>query len=103
MVESGFITEEQAAAALREKSPKRVVRDDAAPYFADWVLAQVRDYLGGIDTDLRVVTTIDPSLQRIAPEQLDALLTAAGPKPKAGQAPPVRPPPAGPGPANVGR
>src|SRR3546814_16379048 len=71
MVESGFITEEQAAAALREKSPKRVVRDDEAPYFADWVLAQVRDYLGGIDTDIRVVTTSAPSLQRIATEDLD--------------------------------
>lgn len=86
MVESGFITEEQAAAALREKSPTRVVRDDAAPYFADWVLAQVRDYLGGIDTDIRVVTTVDPSLQRIANEELDALLAAAGAKRKAGQA-----------------
>src|SRR3546814_8852059 len=57
MIESGFITEAQAAEALRQKTSTRVARDDIAPHFADWILAQVRDYLGDIDTDLRVVTT----------------------------------------------
>jgi penicillin-binding protein 1A len=86
MVESEFITPEQSAAALREKTPTRIARGDVAPHFADWVLAQVRDYLGGIDTDLRVVTTLDPSLQRIANEELAAVLDAEGAKRKAGQA-----------------
>src|SRR3546814_11740736 len=66
MIESGFITEAQAAEALRQKTSTRVARDDIAPHFADWILAQVRDYRGDIDTALRVVTTIDPSLQRHA-------------------------------------
>src|SRR3546814_11279236 len=57
-----------------------------SPHFADWILAQVRDYLGDIDTDLRVVTTIDPSLQRIAHDELAAVLEAEGAKRKAGQA-----------------
>src|SRR3546814_6709957 len=86
MLESGFITEAQAAEALRQKTSTRVARDDIAPHFADWILAQVRDYLGDIDTDLRVVTTIDPSLQRIANDELAAVLEAEGAKRKAGQA-----------------
>src|SRR3546814_1115679 len=70
MIESGFITEAQAAEALRQKTSTRVARDDIAPHFAEWILAQVRDYLGDIDTDLRVVATIDPRLQRNANDEL---------------------------------
>lgn len=86
MVEAGFVTTAQANEALQQKTPARDARHDIAPYLADWVLAQVRDYLGGIDTDIRVVTTIDPSLQRIANEELTALLEAEGANRKAGQA-----------------
>ncbi len=86
MIEAGFITEAEALAAQQQKSPTRVARDDIAPYFADWILAQVRDYLGGIETDIRVVTTLDPSLQRIANEELDATLEAEGSARQAGQA-----------------
>ena len=86
MVESRFITQEQAAEALRQKSATSVARDDIAPHFADWVLAQVRDYLGGIDADLRVVTTIDPKLQRIANEEIAATLGAEGAKRMVGEA-----------------
>jgi penicillin-binding protein 1A len=86
MVDAGFITEAQSGQALQEKSATRVTREDAAPYFADWILAQVRDYLGGIDTDIRVVTTIDPSLQQIAKEELVAALLAGGAERNAEQA-----------------
>src|SRR3546814_739236 len=37
MIESGFITEAQAAEALRQKTSMRVARDDIAPPFAAWV------------------------------------------------------------------
>ncbi|MGF1630474.1 MAG: transglycosylase domain-containing protein [Kiloniellaceae bacterium] len=86
MVDAGFTTDALAREALQRKTPTRVATDDIAPYFADWVLAQVRDYLGGIDSDIRVVTTIDPSLQRIANEEVAALLKAEGAARKAGQA-----------------
>ena len=86
MVDTGFITADQAEAALREKTPTHVARDDIAPYFADWILAQVRDYLGGIDTDIRVVTTLDPSLQNIANQELTTVLNEESTKRQAGQA-----------------
>ncbi len=86
MVESGFITPAEAVAALQQKTPKHAARDDIAPYFADWIMAQVRDYLGGIDNDIRVVTTIDPTLQGIANEELAAVLREASEKRTAAQA-----------------
>jgi penicillin-binding protein 1A len=78
MVEAGFISRAEADAAVQEKSKARVARDDIAPHFADWILAQVRDYLGAIETDIRVVTTLDPSLQRVANEELAAMLRDEG-------------------------
>lgn len=86
MVEAGFITAAQANEAVRQKSTSRVSRDDIAPYFADWILAQVRDYLGDIETDIRVITTIDPTLQRIANDEVASLLNQEGAKRRAGQA-----------------
>ena len=86
MVESGFITQAEAAAALAKKTPTRVAGGNLAPYFADWIVAQVRDYLGGIDSDIRVVTTIDPGLQRIAREELTGLLGEQAEARKAEQA-----------------
>ena len=86
MVEAGFISEAEALAAQQAKTPTRVARDDIAPHFADWILAQVRDFLGGIESDIRVVTTVDPSLQQIANEELSAILEAEGAARRAGQA-----------------
>ena len=86
MVESGFITQAEAAAALAKKTPTRVASGNLAPYFADWIVAQVRDYLGDIDSDIRVVTTIDPGLQRIAREELTGLLGEQAEARKAEQA-----------------
>jgi len=86
MVESGFITPAEAVAALQQKTPTHIARDDIAPYFADWIMAQVRDYLGGIDKDIRVVTTIDPTLQGIANEEVAAVLQKEGETRKVGQA-----------------
>ncbi len=86
MVEAGFVTAEQAEEAVAQKTTARVARDDIAPYFADWILAQVRDYLGGIDDDIRVVTTIDPTAQTVAREELAKILDEEGAKRSAGQA-----------------
>lgn len=86
MVEADFISEAEAREAAAQKTSARVSRDDIAPYFADWILAQVRDYLGGIDDDIRVVTTIDPTVQGIAREELTRSLKEEGAKRDAGQA-----------------
>ncbi len=78
MVEAGFISPTEAELALRTKTPQRLQVASRAPYFADWIVAQVNDYLGSIDRDIVVTTTLDPLLQRIAEEELAAMLAAEG-------------------------
>ncbi|MEE8500703.1 MAG: PBP1A family penicillin-binding protein [Kiloniellales bacterium] len=78
MTEAGFATEAEAARALQEKTRGRAQAGAQARYFADWVLAQVPAYVGPADRDLTVITTLDPGIQRIAEQELAALLDGQG-------------------------
>jgi len=70
MVEHGFVTPDRALAAIRE--PIRAVPDTTdveAPYFVDLVDGQLRQALAhreGGSTGLRIETTLDLHLQRLA-------------------------------------
>jgi penicillin-binding protein 1A len=68
MVDAGFITAAEAAAARREgEAPHTVaVARPGMHYFADWIAARLADYSGLGDRDLTVVTTLDPTMQNIA-------------------------------------
>jgi penicillin-binding protein 1A len=79
MVNAGYLTKAQAEQAKRHK--KRVI-SSARPhrsgrYFADWVMEQVRDYIGPVNKDLTVQTTLDMGLQRIAEKKLYSIVTNA--------------------------
>ncbi len=78
MVEAGFVAPAQAQAALNAKTTMRIRHAGIAPYFSDWIMAQLREFLGGIDQDVQVRTTLDPNLQRLAEERMAAMLTQAG-------------------------
>jgi len=73
MADAGFISAEQA-----QKAAASTLRTSAEPdgrgYFADWVLGQVNRRMGMVDRDLRIATTFDPGLQRLAAETVDAAL-----------------------------
>ncbi len=73
MADSGFISADQA-----EKAAASTLRTSTTPdgrgYFADWVLAQVNRRMGMVDRDLRIATTFDPGLQRLAAETVAAAL-----------------------------
>ena len=73
MASAGFISGEQAARAAAS-SLRTATEPDGRGYFADWVLAQVNRRLGMVDRDLRIATTFDPGLQRIAAETVAAAL-----------------------------
>lgn len=82
MAATGVLTEARA-----ERSKKVRVRTaraaDAGPgvrYFSDWVLDRVRDYVGYIDQDLMVYTTLDSRLQEIAEFNLERALDSNGAK-----------------------
>jgi penicillin-binding protein 1A len=83
MVETGAITPEQSTAALKtaDKALKAVPHPAArARYFADWVLSQVDSYVGSIDRDLIVQTTLDGRLQAQAETILAKRLDEVGEK-----------------------
>ena len=86
MVQAGFISDKERKAALSRKAKARPRLKGRAPYFAEWIMAQMHDYLGGIHTDLKVKTTLDSQLQAIAEQELAASLTQAGKARDVGQA-----------------
>lgn len=88
MVDTGAITPAEAAAAL--KSGDRALKAVPNPtlrarHFADWVLSQVDAYVGGIDRDVIVHTTLDGRLQAEAEVALAKRLEAQGAKLKVEQ------------------
>ncbi len=81
MVAAGYLTEKEAETARTAKSRGRTSRPGRnAPYFVDWVLDQVRDYVGGRDSDLIVKTTLAPAVQSAAERGLAQALAASGDK-----------------------
>jgi penicillin-binding protein 1A len=88
MVDTGAISDQQSQAALKsaDKALKAVVRPSmAGRYFADWVVSQVESYVGNIDRDLIVQTTLNGRLQVQAETALAKYLDAQGAKLKVAQ------------------
>src|SRR5262245_8240683 len=88
MVAAEFLTPEEAAKIAEEgRTQSNVVDSDrTGQHFADWVMDQVSSYVGFVDRDLVVVTTLDPKLQRLAQAQLVGVLDKDGPQRNASQA-----------------
>jgi len=83
MVETDAITAEQSAKALAsaDGALKAVTKTTSSGrYFADWVLSQVDSYVGAIDSDLVVHTTLDGRLQAQAETALEKHLKTSGEK-----------------------
>ena len=85
MVETGAITPAASKAALAggPASLKAVAAasDRAqARYFVDWILSQVDGFVGTVDHDLIITTTLDMRLQHMAETALDKHLAESGAK-----------------------
>jgi len=77
MVETGAITKDQAEAAKAEplKLTEQSVDANEAPYFVDLVHDQLTQKLGDRDFNhegLRIYTSLDPELQRVATEAVES-------------------------------
>ncbi|WP_119167334.1 transglycosylase domain-containing protein [Algihabitans albus] len=84
MVAADFITVEEADEAHDAKSRGRPpVR--RARYFADWALDRAEGWLGRLDRDIVVRTTLDPDVQDVTEAALERLLEAEGSTAKIGQ------------------
>jgi penicillin-binding protein 1A len=88
MEDKGFLTTAQLRAAERE--PLRLAGggggNRGVRYFADWLLDAVPGFVGYVDRDLTIVTTLDARLQRAAESAVTATLDREGGRAKAGQA-----------------
>jgi penicillin-binding protein 1A len=87
MVKAGYITEAQAEEA--RANPARFAPRPGAEggrYFADWIIDQLSGFVGHVDEDLVVSTTLDPRLQRIAEAEVEAMLSGPGKAANVGQA-----------------
>ncbi len=87
MVEAGFLTPAQRAAAARLPiaSAGATVAQRGNRYFTDWLAEQVQGFVGYQAQDLVVVTTMDARLQRVAETALEDILAREGPKVGVGQ------------------
>lgn len=86
MRDVGFIDEPRMKAALAAKTRSGPPSGGSAPYFADWIMAQLQGFMGEINRDLQVHTTLDPRLQRIAEEEILQALETEGQARQADQA-----------------
>ncbi len=87
LVEAGFIDEETARAARAaplDLEGNQPAGGDAR-YATDWIMALASDYIGPAQSDLIIVTTIDPQLQRQAQNVLAAGLAGEGAERGAGE------------------
>src|SRR5215218_3521842 len=86
MAELGFVSQAQLKTALA--NPAKAVRPQGAGtanYAADWVMDVLDDFVGAVDTDIVVTTTIDPALQGAAERALVDELAAKGQRYNVGQ------------------
>ena len=79
MVDTGFLNEEQAAAAWRQRATSLAQRriGPNARYFVDWVMAQLPRFVSAPDQDLTIQTTLDARLQKIAEGKVVQVLDSA--------------------------
>ncbi len=86
MVEQGLVRDAAFKAALA--MPAKAVRPQGAGtanYAADWVMDVLDDFVGTVETDVIVTTTLDPALQAAAEKALVDELAAKGTRFNVGQ------------------
>jgi penicillin-binding protein 1A len=86
MREAGYITDRDASLALSAPiQPVHDVAGGSGRYVADWVMNILPAYVGSLDKDIIVDTTIDMRMQAIAAKAVSDTLAAEGAKYGVGQ------------------
>ena len=81
MEDAGYLTNKQVAQSLANytKATGHQMEGGDVRYFTDWVLDDISNYVGQVDEDMVVTTTIDPALQHQAQDALQNVLSKEGP------------------------
>jgi penicillin-binding protein 1A len=89
MMDAGYITRAQFENAKNDLGDEDVVYRDAhgfgSFYFSDFVVSQVSQLIGEIDTDIVVTTTLRPDWQHMAEDAVSDVLASKGQALKASQ------------------
>jgi penicillin-binding protein 1A len=87
MEDRGFLTTAQLRAAEREqlRLPSGTGGNRGVRYFADWLLDAVPGFVGYVDRDLTIVTTLDGRLQRAAETAITTTLDREGARARVSQ------------------
>lgn len=81
MVDAGKLKKSVADTARANYTPSRTVmniKGSDVRYFTDWVMETLPDYIGRVDEDLIVTTTIDAAYQRDAQDALQQVIATDG-------------------------
>lgn len=89
MADAKYLTDTQAQKAREELTQSmsgRVRSSQSSLYFADWIMEQLPEYIGGIEEDVVVTTTLDTEMQVQADKAISEIMDKEGEKMKASQA-----------------
>lgn len=89
MEDAGFLSEKQTKRALEDlaQTMSGKQRDSqSSMYFADWIADQLPEYVGNVQDDIVVVTTLDPDMQMMADKAIADVLDKEGEKSSVSQA-----------------
>jgi penicillin-binding protein 1A len=81
MLDAKMIAPSRAKAAmqaLKETQMVAAVQGDDVRYFTDWVLEELPNYVGHVEEDLLVSTTLNPDWQKTAEDALQTILAEKG-------------------------
>lgn len=90
MADAGYLKPAEAERAIKEL-PGVVTRiakasAESTRYFTDWIVDQLPDYVGAVDEDLVVTTTLTPEWQKAAEQAVKTVMDERGAKLNATQA-----------------
>lgn len=89
MADAGFLTDRQAAKAREELTQAMSGRKSnlqSTLYFADWVMDQIPEYVGNVQQDLVVITTLRPDWQILGEKAIADVMDKEGESHDASQA-----------------
>ncbi|MFW0777990.1 MAG: transglycosylase domain-containing protein [Rickettsiales bacterium] len=79
MEDAGYLNDEQtkkAIADLTQAMSERKRDSQSTMYFADWVADQVPDFIGNVEEDLVVTTTLDSNMQAMGDKAIATIMDA---------------------------
>ncbi len=87
LVAAGYLTQGKADKAKKQRTRilKAIARPNIARYFVDWAMGQAEGFMGIIDQDITIKTTLNSRLQLVAERRLKSLLDRSGKRVNASQ------------------